>query len=252
MNGLYVVAGATGAIGKQLCHNIIQRGGTPLLVGRSADKLTAVREELGAQKCDIAASDVDFTSPEEAGKKLAAALKGETLRGLAYAVGSITLKPLRGCKANDFAESYAVNVIGAAEAVKASLPGLKKGGSATDPSSIVLFSSVAAQNGLANHAVIGASKAAVEGLTVSLASEFAPAVRVNCIAPSLTGGGSAMASSMTENEKLAAAIASAHPLPRLGVPADSADAAAFLLSRDSSWTTGIVLPVDGGRSTILK
>jgi NAD(P)-dependent dehydrogenase (short-subunit alcohol dehydrogenase family) len=250
MKGLYVVAGATGAIGRKLCFNIIQRGGTPLLVGRSADQLQTLNEELGS-KCPIL-TDVDFSAPEQAGKKLASELKGETLHGLAYAVGSITLKSLRGCTANDFMTSFALNVVGAAETIKACLPGLKKGGSAKDPASIVLFSSIAARRGLANHAVIGASKAAVEGLTVSLAAELAPSIRVNCIAPSLTGGGSKMAMVMTDNEKIAEAVAKAHPLPRLGDPADSADAAAFLLSSESSWTTGMIFPVDGGRSFILK
>jgi len=260
MKGLYVVAGATGAIGRKLCRNIVERGGTPLLVGRCAEKLSILNGELGGN-CPIVA-DIDFSSPEEAGKQLASGLKGETLNGVAYCVGSITIKSLRGCKTNDFLESYKVNVLGAAETIKASLQGLKKGAAtakAADPSavrgstgSIVLFSSIAAQRGLANHAVIGANKGAVEGLTVSLAAELAPSIRVNCVAPSLTGGGSEMAKSMTENEKIAEAVAAAHPLPRLGDPADSADAAAFLLSSLSSWTTGAVLPVDGGRSSILK
>jgi NAD(P)-dependent dehydrogenase (short-subunit alcohol dehydrogenase family) len=135
--------------------------------------------------------------------------------------------------------------------IKAALPGLKKGGK-ENPSSVVLFSSIAASRGLSNHAVVASSKAAIEGLTVSLAAELSPTIRVNCVAPSLTGGGSEMAKSMTENAKLAEAIAAAHPIPRLGMPMDSANAAAFLLSNHSSWTTGMILPVDGGRSTILK
>mmetsp|Transcript_33434 Transcript_33434/g.38739 ORF Transcript_33434/g.38739 Transcript_33434/m.38739 type:complete len:251 (+) Transcript_33434:97-849(+) len=250
MNGLYLVAGATGAIGKQLCTNILQRGGTPLLVGRSEELLSALNGELGGS-CPII-SDVDFSKPEDAGKKLSSGLKGQALKGVAYAVGSITLKSLRGCKTSDFMDSYTLNVISAAETIKSSLQSLKKGGSKDNPSSIVLFSSVAARHGLANHAVIGANKAAVEGLTLSLSAELAPAIRVNCVAPSLTGGGSKMAKIMTDNEKMAEAVANAHPLPRLGDPSDSANAAAFLLSSDSSWTTGIILPVDGGRSTILK
>jgi NAD(P)-dependent dehydrogenase (short-subunit alcohol dehydrogenase family) len=152
----------------------------------------------------------------------------------------------------DYRDSYELNVLGAVEFVKAALPGLKKGGSKEDPSSIVFFSSIAASRGLANHAVIGSSKAAIEGLTVSLASELAPAIRVNCVAPSLTGGGSEMAKSMTENEKIATSVAEAHPLPRLGNPKDSANAAAYFLADHSPWTTGHILPVDGGRSTVLK
>jgi len=248
---LYLVAGATGAIGRSLCSNIIKRGGTPLLVGRSEEKLSLLRDELGGGDCQII-SGIDFSSPEEAGKMLSSELKGEKLKGLAYAVGSITLKPLRGCKPNDFTESYTLNVVGAAEAIKASLTSLKKGSSKEDPASIVLFSSVAAGRGLANHAVIGANKAAVEGLTLSLAAELAPSIRVNCVAPSLTGGGSEMARIITDNAKMAEAVAKAHPLPRLGNPVDSANAASFLLSSDSSWTTGMIFPVDGGRSTVLK
>jgi len=251
MNGLYVVAGATGAIGRSLCQNIIKHGGTPLLVGRSEEKLNSLRDDLGQNDCQII-SNIDFSSPEEAGKKLKSELKGEKLKGLAYAVGSITLKSLRGCKPTDFMESYALNVVGAAELIKASLAGLKKGSTKDDPASIVLFSSVAARNGLANHAVIGANKAAVEGLTVSLAAELAPSIRVNCVAPSLTGGGSEMAKIITDNIKMSEAVASAHPLPRLGDPEDSANAASFLLSSQSSWTTGMIFPVDGGRSIVLK
>jgi len=248
MNGLYVIAGATGAIGREICRNIIKQGGTTLLVGRSVEKLTALSQEIGAD-CPIIG--VDFSQRTEAGTKLAEELKGEALRGLAYAVGSITLKPLRACKENDFLDSYMLNVVGCAEAVKACLPGLKKGSTTENPSSIVLFSSVAARHGFSNHAVIGANKAAVEGITLSLAAELAPFIRVNCIAPSLTAG-SEMSKKMTENEKMASAIAAAHPIPRLGNPLDSANAASYLLSSESSWITGIVLPVDGGRSSVLK
>jgi NAD(P)-dependent dehydrogenase (short-subunit alcohol dehydrogenase family) len=230
------------------------------------EKLLAVNEELLDGKCPMIGG-IDFLSPQEAGEKMTAELKGETLHGLAYAVGSITLKPIRGCKVSDFMDSYTLNVAGAAMAVKACLPGLKKGAISSSSSldeedeedkimtsSIVFFSSIAARHGLANHAVIGSSKAAIEGLTVSLAAELAASsIRVNCVAPSLTGGGSEMASKMTSNAKMAAALAAAHPIPRLGMPNDSANAATYLLDHgSSSWTTGAIIPVDGGRSTILR
>jgi NAD(P)-dependent dehydrogenase (short-subunit alcohol dehydrogenase family) len=93
----------------------------------------------------------------------------------------------------------------------------------------------------------------VEGLVVSLAAELAPQrIRVNGIAPSLTRE-SAMAQGMTSNEKMAQALAQLHPLGRLGMPMDSAQAAVFLLSPQASgWMTGQMLSVDGGRSRILS
>lgn len=255
MNGLYVVAGASGAIGKALCQRIVNSGGTPILVGRCQEKLSRAAEQVGASSPSSPQiiSGIDFSEPTEAGKKLANELKGESsVSGLVYSVGSITLKPLRGSKSTDFLDSFNLNVLGAVECIKATLPQLKKDSTLDMPASIVLFSSIAASRGLANHSVIGCSKGAIEGLTKSLAAELAAShVRVNCVAPSLTAE-SEMGLSMTGNEKMAAAIASAHPIPRLGNPDDAAAAAAYLLSSQSSWTTGAVLPVDGGRSTVLK
>merc|ERR1719310_219152 len=128
------------------------------------------------------------------------------LRGLAYAAGSVTLKPLRSAKPTDFASSFALNAVSAAEVIKAATPSLKK-----NSGSVVLFSSVAVQSGFSNHAVISASKGAVEGLTRALSAELAPNVRVNCVAPSLTHT-SAMSEPLTKNEKTAAAIAAAHAI----------------------------------------
>ena len=114
--------------------------------------------------------------------------------------------------------------------------------------SIVLFSTVAAQRGFTNHSIIASTKAAVEGLTVSLAAEFAPNIRVNCIAPSLTN--SKIAEPMLKNKVIADGIARAHPLKRLGEGKDSASLAKFLISEESSWVTGQIIAVDGGRSKL--
>ena len=114
--------------------------------------------------------------------------------------------------------------------------------------SIVLFSTVAAQRGFTNHAIIASAKAAVEGLTVSLAAEFAPNIRVNCVAPSLTK--SKIAEPMLKNTTIAEGIAKAHPLKRLGEGKDSASLAKFLITEDSSWVTGQIIAVDGGRSKL--
>ena len=96
--------------------------------------------------------------------------------------------------------------------------------------------------------IIATAKAAIEGLTVTLAAEFAPSIRVNCIAPSLTN--SKISQSMLKSPVVAEALAKAHPLKRLGDGKDSAAMAKFLLSDESSWVTGQIIGVDGGRSAL--
>ncbi|MEM6492230.1 MAG: SDR family oxidoreductase, partial [Pseudomonadota bacterium] len=113
---------------------------------------------------------------------------------------------------------------------------------------VVLFSTVAAAQGFANHSVIAPAKAAIEGLARSLAAEWAPHVRLNVVAPSLTR--TPMAAFMTDNPQMAKAIGALHPLPRLGEAEDIAAIAAFLLSEQATWITGQTIGVDGGRSTV--
>jgi len=176
---------------------------------------------------------------------LQAAIKaaGTPLAGLAYCVGSILLKPATRVTEADLADTFRLNVIGAAMAVQAAIPALAAG-----QGSVVLFSSVAARAGFANHLAIGAAKAAIEGMTVSLAAELAPNIRVNAIAPSLTR--TRIAEPLTRNPAMAEAIGKLHPIPRLGEPEDVAALADLLLSPDAGWITGQVIGVDGGRGTL--
>ena len=83
---------------------------------------------------------------------------------------------------------------------------------------------------------------------MTLAAELAPAIRVNCIAPSLTD--SKISQSMFKSEVVAEALAKAHPLKRLGKGNDSAALTEFLLSEKSAWMTGQIIGVDGGRSKL--
>jgi NAD(P)-dependent dehydrogenase (short-subunit alcohol dehydrogenase family) len=169
---------------------------------------------------------------------------GAEIAGLAYAVGSITLKPLARLTDEDALRDFQLNALGAFRAIQAALPALK----AHDGASILLFSSVAVAQGFPAHATIGMAKGAVEGLTLSLAAELAPRIRVNCIAPSLTK--TPLASALTSNEQMATAIAGLHALQRLGEADDVAGLGAFLLSADAAWMTGQIIGVDGGRSTL--
>ena len=136
-----------------------------------------------------------------------------------------------------------MNLISATEIIRATFDKLKENNGA-----IVLFSTVAARKGFTNHSIISSAKAAVEGLTVALAAEFAPNIRVNCIAPSLSK--SKMAEFIIKNEKIAEGIAKLHPMKRLGEGIDFSAMAKFLMSQESSWITGQIIGVDGGRSSV--
>jgi NAD(P)-dependent dehydrogenase (short-subunit alcohol dehydrogenase family) len=168
----------------------------------------------------------------------------DQLDGLVYCPGSINLRPFERIKPADFAADYELQVIGTIKMIQAALPRLKK----SDNAAIVLFSTVAVQTGMPFHTQVAASKGAIEGLTKALAAEFAPKIRVNCIAPSLTDTPLATALLNTEPKREANALR--HPLKRIGSAADIANMAAFLLSEKSSWITGQIMHVDGGMSAL--
>ena len=235
MSEKYVIFGATGSIGSSLAEQLKNSGNNIHLVGRNESELSSISEKLG---CSHTAADVLEDGFIEKVKSDISEIKG-----LAYCVGSIDLKPLRMVNEQDFQKCMKLNLYSAVEAIKGYQESLKK-----NKGSIVLFSTVAAQRGFTNHAIIASAKAAVEGLTVSLAAEFAPNIRVNCVAPSLTK--SKIAEPMLKNTAVAEGIAKAHPLKRLGEGKDSAALAKFLLTEDSSWVTGQIIAVDGGRSKL--
>jgi len=111
-----------------------------------------------------------------------------------------------------------------------------------------LYSTVAVKIGMPFHSSISASKGAIEGFAKSLAAEFAPDIRVNVIAPSLTD--TPLASRFLNNDLKKEKVGHRHPLKRHGNAIDIANSTAFLLSEESSWLTGQILGVDGGMSTL--
>jgi NAD(P)-dependent dehydrogenase (short-subunit alcohol dehydrogenase family) len=168
----------------------------------------------------------------------------DEIHGMAYCPGAITLKPFNRLNRTAFIKDYELQVGGAIECIQAVLPKLK----AAESASIVLFSTVAVQSGFNFHSMVSASKGALEGLTKALAAEFAPIIRVNCIAPSLTQ--TPLAASLLNTEEKIQANALRHPMKRIGQPEDVAKLAAFLMSDDASWITGQIIHVDGGMSTL--
>ena len=235
MSEKYLIFGATGSVGSSLAEQLKKSGHNIHLVARNEDEVKKIAEKLD---CSYTVIDVLKDNFIEKVKTDVSEIKG-----VAYCVGSIDLKPLRMVTEQDFNKCMKLNLYSAVETIKGYQESLKK-----NKGSVVLFSTVAAQRGFTNHAIIASTKAAVEGLTVSLAAEFAPNIRVNCIAPSLTH--SKIAEPMLKNKALADGIAKAHPLKRLGEGKDSASLAKFLITEDSSWVTGQIIAVDGGRSKL--
>ncbi|MGB1020005.1 MAG: SDR family NAD(P)-dependent oxidoreductase [Flavobacteriaceae bacterium] len=163
-----------------------------------------------------------------------------TLEGFVYCPGSINLRPFKGLKEETFQEDFNINVLGAIRNLQVVAPLLQ----AAENASVVFFSTVAVQTGMPFHASIAAAKGALEGLTRSLAAEWAPKVRVNTIAPSLVD--TPLAEKFLNNETKMAKVNERHPLKRVGKAEELAKAAAYLLNNDSQWMSGTILQLDGG------
>jgi NAD(P)-dependent dehydrogenase (short-subunit alcohol dehydrogenase family) len=237
-----IIFGGNGGIGSAVAAALVARGQRVHLVGRDERRLASVAGRLGAT---LSVADVEDGEAIARAVDEAADIAGGKLQGLCYAVGTINLKPLARLGEADFERDFRINALGAARAVQAALPALKQ---AEGTASVLFFSTVAVAQGFAAHASVAMAKGAVEGLTLALAAELAPKIRVNAIAPSLTR--TPLAAGLTANESMAQAIAQMHALQRLGEPADIAPLAALLLSAEAGWITGQIIGVDGGRSAL--
>ena len=237
MSKKYLIFGATGAIGSKLANQFYESKEDCHLIARNEEEVKTISTKLSYtySVCDVL--KIDFV------KNLLQDLSSTEILGIAYCVGSIDIKPFKLTKASDFVSSYVLNLVAVTDIIRNFQENLKK-----NNASVVLFSTVAAKKGFSNHSIISSAKAGVEGLTLALAAEFAPNIRVNCIAPSLTK--SKIARSILKNSKTEDAIAKMHPLKRVGKGDDVANLAKFLLTEKSSWITGQIIGVDGGRSSI--
>ena len=165
--------------------------------------------------------------------------------GLVYCPGSINLRPFKGLKIETFESDMQINFFSMVKVIQSIIPQL----SASNQSSIVLFSSVAASMGMPFHTSVSAAKGAIEGFAKALAAEYAPKIRVNVIAPSLTD--TPLASKFLNSDEKKEKSASRNPMKKVGTSEDIAQMAGFLLSDKSNWISGQVFHVDGGMSTLL-
>ncbi len=221
----YLIVGNRSGIGKALADMLMAQGHTVLAINRT--------EPPNATQSFCADVTTDLLPAID-----------RALDGIVYCPGSITLKPFRTLKLEDIQNDMNVNVMGAIRVLQRYLPNLQK----AEHPSVVLFSTVAVTMGMPFHASIAMAKGAVEGLTRSLAAEWAPKIRVNCIAPSLTD--TPLAARLLDSDAKRATAAERHPLKTIGNSDDIAAAALLLLGTSTSFVTGQVWHMDGGMSSV--
>jgi len=227
----YLIIGASSGIGKQLALQLANSGNR--VYG------TYFKNEMQSENERISYHPLNVTD-----ETISLDFLPEELAGVVYCPGSIQLRPFERIKPQDFITDYNLQVIGAIKVLQQAASKLKQ----SEHASVVLFSTVAVQTGLPFHTQVSASKGAIEGLTKALAAEYAPKIRVNCIAPSLTD--TPLAASLLNTDQKKEANALRHPLKRVGSAEDIANLAEFLLSSKSSWITGQIMHVDGGISSL--
>jgi 3-oxoacyl-[acyl-carrier protein] reductase len=223
-----------------------------LLIGGSYGIGQAIAQELQNENTVFIASrtnenvtNVNYIPFDASADVLDVTKLPEVIDGLVYCPGSINLRPFKGLKPEAFEQDLQINFISLVKVIQTVLPNLLN----SQQASIVLFSSVAASMGMPFHTSVAAAKGAVEGFAKALAAEYAPIIRVNVIAPSLTD--TPLADKFLNNDVKKEKSAERHPLKRFGTPNDIAQMATFLLSDKSSWISGQVFHVDGGMSTLL-
>lgn len=231
-----IVTGASRGIGYAIAERIIAEGGSVVITGRNLDALDAAASELGDSALAIAGRADDSDHREEVFARVA-----DRFGRLDHLVNNAGINPAYGPLLEiDPAAArkiFEVNVIAALEWTRSAVAaGLSR--------SIVNIASIAGVSASPGISLYGVSKAALINLTVQLADELAPALRVNAVAPAVVKTKFARALFEGREDEVSAG----YPLRRLGEPADVAGPVAFLLSDDAAWITGQTILIDGGAS----
>lgn len=229
-----------------MAKNILLIGGSYGIGNALAEKLSENNQLIVASRTigSINSENVNYLSLDVLKDDISNFEIPEVLDGFVYLPGTINLRPFKNLKLETFEEDFQLNFMGMVKTLKAVLPNLLN----SPQASVVLFSTVAVKVGMPFHTSVSASKGAIEGFAKAFAAEFAPKIRCNVIAPSLTD--TPLAERLLGDERKKENAGERHPLMRVGEATDIASVAAFLLSNESSWITGQTMGVDGGMSAI--
>ena len=227
MKNILLIGGSSG-IGYELSMKL-ENDHNVFVSTRNPDKFSG--SNITAQKLDL---DEDYNTD----------WLPESLDGFIYLPGTINLRPFKGLKPSTFIDDFNINILGCVKILQAVLPRLQSSESA----SVVFFSTVAVKLGMPFHSSVSASKGAIEGLTRSLAAEFAPKIRVNAIAPSILN--TPMAEKFLNSDSKKDNAKNRHPMKEIGSAQDISEMVNFLLSEKSKWMTGQIIPFDGGISSL--
>jgi NAD(P)-dependent dehydrogenase (short-subunit alcohol dehydrogenase family) len=233
-----VITGASRGIGYGVAEAFVARGDRVCITGRGEDALAEAVKRLGPDR----AMGVAGKAHDDAHRAEVVERVMETWGRVDYLVNNAGTNPVFAPMADlDLGvvrKIYETNVLSALGFAQLTWKAWQKehGGA------IVNVASLAGVSASPFIGAYGMSKAAMVNLTLQLAHEFAPVVRVNAVAPAVVKTRFAEALYEGREEEVAAA----YPLRRLGAPEDVAGAVAFLTSGDSAWITGQTLVLDGG------
>jgi NAD(P)-dependent dehydrogenase (short-subunit alcohol dehydrogenase family) len=235
-----LITGASGGVAMALAENLRFQDWKLVLASRSTEKLTVSINEK------IIAADVSTETGAESAIQTACDFFGAAPDAVVNCAGAILIAPISRTTEAQYRACMSANLDTAFFLSKAYASVLQK---AQKSGSLILFSSVAATNGVNNHAVIAMAKGGIEALVRSLAADFSNiGLRVNAIAPGLMQ--TPATERMVRNEAAAKQIAAQYPLGRYGQASDAANLAAFLISDQASWISGQIISVDGGFSAV--